>query len=496
MEEDAILQHFFTNADKPIFALRNLPAGLQSYLFMGVSRFPSMRERFIKMLQEKGCAEKVAHAVKEGNKIEQALQPLTEFAAEKNRQVFFEFGHRSAAEGAALFLVSEQNPIYATEIQQDFYYPMTTMEFSTRYATKFSFDRIYWDPALLKSEFAGQAKQTMKKNLELYQQGFEILMQQLREKNAKQELPEKVSALDSLRFLIPTAAYTSVILGGNVRAAMEQLRKLLSSNDNFTQSYAKQCMQEAAKIFPEYFQTLAPDESIAPREKKLRAYAESVFGKKFKPVKENVKMFFDLPMEETALAQILYPYCNIPFEELFNHVSAFNPSERKQLFKIATEDRKNRANPIRGIETRPIIFEIEAAWAMWKDFKRQRMNLRFHQEMRGLAGFDVPELIKGSQLEKEYSTAMQSTAELIEKVYQKYGGVLSKTVAAQGNRKRFLLCMGARQLTVLTELRTSGEGDKGYRRIASKMIELAKEEKPALFEHIKDNSKKNCFASA
>ena len=491
MEEDTILQHFFTNASKPIFALRNLPAALQSYLFMGVSRFPSMRERFIKMLQEKGCAEKVAHAIKEGNKIEQALLPLTEFAAEKNKQVFFEFGHRSAAEGASLFLVSEQNPIYATEIQQDFYYPMTTMEFSTRYATKFSFDRIYFDPVLLRSEFAEEAKQTMKKNLELYQQGFETLMEKLREKSAKEELPEKISVLDSLRFLIPIAAYTSVILGGNVRAVMEHLQKLMSYNDSFIQQYATECAREAAKIFPEYFQGLKADEGIVQREKKLRAYAESAFGKKFKPVKENVKMFFDLPVEETALAQILYPYCNIPFEELFNTVSGFTQSERKQLFKIATEDRKNRQNPIRGFETRPLIFEIEAAWAMWKDFKRQRMNLRFQQEMRGLAGFDTPELIKGSVLEKEYSAAMQSTAELTEKVFQRYGGTLSKTVAAQGNRKRFLLCMGARQLTVLTELRTSGEGDKGYRRIASKMIELAKEKKPLLFEHIKDNFKKN-----
>ncbi|MDP2973774.1 MAG: FAD-dependent thymidylate synthase, partial [Candidatus Diapherotrites archaeon] len=218
--------------------------------------------------------------------------------------------------------------------------------------------------------------------------------------------------------------------------------------------------------------------------------AESAFGKKFNPVKENVKMFFDLPMEETALAQILYPYCNIPFEELLEKVSGFKQSERKELFKIATEDRKNRQNPIRGIETRPIIFEIEAAWAMWKDLKRQRMNLRFHQEMRGQAGFDTPELIKGSELEKEYNAAMQKTSELIEKVYQKYGA-LGKTVAAQGNRKRFLLCMGARQLTILTELRTSGEGDKGYRRIASKMIEMAKQEKPLLFGHIQDNSKKN-----
>ena len=116
------------------------------------------------------------------------------------------------------------------------------------------------------------------------------------------------------------------------------------------------------------------------------------------------------------------------------------------------------------------------------------MNLRFQQPMRGLAGFETPELIQNSEIEKEYSEAMQKTSDLIEKIFQEHGS-LSRTVAAQGSNKRYLLCMGARQLTVLTELRTSGEGDKGYRKISSKLIDLAKEKNPAMFAHIKDNFK-------
>ena len=116
------------------------------------------------------------------------------------------------------------------------------------------------------------------------------------------------------------------------------------------------------------------------------------------------------------------------------------------------------------------------------------MNLRFHQDLRGLAGFDTPELVKESEIAKEYEKAQKKTSELVEKVYQKFGN-LSRAIASQGSRKRYLLCMGPRQLTVLGELRTSGEGDKGYRKIASKMIELAKEKNPRLFGHIKNNFK-------
>ncbi len=488
-DEKAILGYFFTNADKPIYALKNMPPAIQSYFYMGVSRFPNIRKRFIKMLQDKGIFEEVTKAVNEGNKVEKALKPLVDFAAEKNAQIFFEFGHKSAAEGSSIFFVSEENPIYATEIQQDFYYPMTTMEYSTRYAKKFSQDRIYWDPVLMKSEFGIEAKKVISKNLELYENGFELLMQRFKEKKAKEELPEKVSVLDSLRFLIPIASYTTVIVGGNTRASVELFDKLLSYEDSFTKQFAKNCIEEANKLMPEYFSKIKADETIVEREKRLRALGERLFEKKFLPVKEKVRLFCQSPMEELALAQILYPYCNIPLETVLEKVSGFGEKERQEVFETATNKRQNRANPVRGFETRPLVFEIESAWALWKDFKRNRMNLRFQQPMRGKAGFEIPELIKGSEIEKDYSNAMQKTADLVEKVFEKYG-TISRTVAAQGSNKRYLLCMGARQLTVLTELRTSGEGDKGYRKIASRMIELAQAKKPAMFAHVNDNFKK------
>ena len=488
--EELVLNYFFTNADKPVYALKNMPPAIQNYAYMGVSRFANLRERFVKILQDKGAFEAVVEAIKQEKSVEEALKPVSEFSAEKNKAVFFDFGHKSAGEGATIFIVSEQNPIYATGMQQDFYYPLTTMEFSTRYAKGFSLDKVYWDKELLKSEFAKEAKAVVSKNLELYEKGFDVLMERLKEKREKEELPEKVSVLDSLRFLIPISCHTSVILGGNTRAVLEHFRKLLGYKDCFVQEYAKAGIEEATKVFPEYFQGLKADEAVLKREETLREKTKGIFGKKFSAVKENVKMFIDLEAEETALAQILYPHCNQTFEEVFEKVSSFTPGERKEIFDAANAGRENRTNPVRGFETRPLIFEVEAPWALWKDFKRGRMNLRFQQEMRGLAGYDTPELIEGSALEKDYKDAMEATSKLIEKIWEKHGQ-LSKTVAAQGSRKRFLMCMGVRQLTVLGELRTCGEGDKGYRKIASRMIELAKQRKPELFSHVKDNFKGN-----
>ena len=485
-DSDVIMNYFFTNTDKPIFSFRNMPPEVQNYIYLGISRFPSVRERFLKLLKQKNVFKKIANAIRENQSINIIPEGVVKYAAERNSDIYFKWGHGSSSEGASVFIISEENPIYATEDQQDFYFPMTTLEFSTRHGTRFDINHVYWDPMLMGSEFADEIKGVITKNFEIYKNGFDSVMKVASKKQS--ELTTKVSALDAIRFIIPISAYTTIILGGNVRSVFEHFRKLMTNHDNFMKYFVKESLKELSKVVSGYFEKLKPDKHVIERNKRLREYADETFKKKFKPVKEDVQLFYRLPIEEQTLTQIIYPFCSLPFAELFDRISSFNENEKKELFELATMGRKNRKNPIRGFETRHLVFEIESAWGLWKDFKRNRMNLRFHQDMRGLAGFDIPDLIKESEIAKEYENAQKKNSELVEEVYQKFG-IMSRIVASQGCRKRYLLCMGPRQLTVLGELRTSGGGDRGYRRIASKMIELAKEKNPRLFSHIKNNFK-------
>lgn len=486
-QERIVLGYFFTNADRPIFALRNMHPAIQNYIYAGVSRFPDVRERLIRILAERGALEAAADAAKAGCAFEAAAGDVIRFATERNRAMYFEMKHGSSAEGASVFVVSENNPIYATEEQQDFYWPMTTMELSTRYATKFGIDRVYWEPTLAQSEFGEELRENIGRSFSLYARAFEPMIKAaggLRSSG----LSAKISALDATRFCIPLAAHTTLILGGNVRAMVEHFRKLLAVNDTFIADYARASLLELSKVTPGFFENLQPDQHLIGRDLRLRQYTEALFRGKFEPVTEDVKLFYNLPPEEAALAQILYPHCTVPFERLYDTVSCFGENERRELFNLATFGRQNRSSPPRGFETRHLIYEIETAWALWKDFKRNRMNLRFHQDTRGIAGWVTPSLIAESELAKEYEEMQRKTSELAEKIYLKFGPV-ARAAATQGSKKRFLLCMGPRQLTVLGELRTCGEGDRGYRKIASRMIELAKEQNPRLFGHVVDNYK-------
>lgn len=488
-QEKAVLEHFFTNADMPIFALRNtMHPAIQNYIYAGISRFPNVRERFIKILAEKSALEAAASAARASDAFEAAAGDVIRFAAERNRAMYFDMRHGSSAEGASVFVVSENNPIYATEEQQDFYWPMTTMELSTRYATKFGIERVYLEPTLAQSEFAEELKENIKRSFSLYARGFDPMMKAAGSLRSS-ELSTKISALDATRFCIPLAAHTTLILGGNVRSVIEHFGKMLSSTDTFVKEYARTALGELSKVSPSFFENLQPEAHLIERNKRLKEYAERLFHGKFEPVTTDVKLFYNLPPEEAALAQIIYPHCSVPFERVYDTVSSFGENERRELFSLATSGRQNRSSPMRGFETRHLVYEIETAWALWKDFKRNRMNLRFHQDTRGLAGWVTPSMIcESPELAKDYEEMQRRTSELVERIYSRFGRV-ARAAATQGSKKRFLLCMGPRQLTVLGELRTCGEGDRGYRRIASRMIELAKEQNPRLFCHIVDNYK-------
>lgn len=481
-----VLEHFFTNADKPTFALKNMHPSVQNYIYTGISRFPDMRERFLKILKDKGAFEKTLEAIRRGT--DDPMAGLIGHVAERNRAMYFDMKHGSSAEGGSVLVVSENNPLYATEDQQDFYWPMTTMETSTRYSKKFDISRVYWEPTLMKSEFAEEVKDIITRNFALYEDGFEPVMEAVKERLKNAELNATISALDSLRTCIPLVAYTTIVLGGNTRATLEHFRKMLASKDNFIKEYTSNALNELSKVFPSFYDGLQPDPHVIERNRRLREYAEGLFGRKFEHVREDVRLFYNVPPEEQALAQILYSHVTVPFEAVLNKMSGFTENEKAELFGLATLGRENRRNPVRGFETRHLIYEIESSWSLWKDFKRNRMNLRFQQDMRGLAGWATPDMVAQSSITKEYEEAQKATSNLMERIYDKYGG-LARAAATQGSRKRYLLCMGPRQLTVLGELRTCGEGDRGYRKIASRMIELAKEQNPRLFGHITDNYK-------
>ena len=157
-EEKEVLKPFFTNLDKPIFALRNLPEVVKGALFSRYSRSDKSLRRvlldeFIKK-PEMGFKEIVGHQVSGREEQAVAIQKAEEFYD----RVLIGFGDESVAELGGAHLACEDISNIATKLIEDTRIGISPLEKSTRYVL---FDKkrdgryqYYRDADIMSSNFA------------------------------------------------------------------------------------------------------------------------------------------------------------------------------------------------------------------------------------------------------------------------------------------------------------------------------------------------------
>src|SRR5688572_11281370 len=146
-EESDILRRYFTNLDRPVFALVNLPEVVKGALFARYSRSPkSLRRLFLD--------EFVGELDMTGDLTVDATMGL-ERAEDLYKKVFFEYGDDSVAQLGGVHLACEQSSNLLTKVLE-WGRLMAYLEQSTRYI---AYDtrlgngryRYYRDPEILKS---------------------------------------------------------------------------------------------------------------------------------------------------------------------------------------------------------------------------------------------------------------------------------------------------------------------------------------------------------
>ena len=122
--EEDILRRYFTNLDKPVFALTNLPEVVKGALFARYSRSPkSLRRLFLD--------EFVGDLDMEGDLTVDATMGL-ERAEQLYDKVFFEYGDDSVAQLGGVHLACEQASNILTKVLE-WGRLMSYLEQSTRY---------------------------------------------------------------------------------------------------------------------------------------------------------------------------------------------------------------------------------------------------------------------------------------------------------------------------------------------------------------------------
>ena len=257
--ERKLLEPFFSNMDKSIFVLTNLPEVVKGALFSRYSRSSKSLRRVL--LEEFLQSDDLSLA--------QSLGAPKSYVQTKKAEEFYErvlvgYGDDSVAELANAHIAIEDVSILATKTLEDSRIGLSPLEKSTRYVyfdnkrdEKWLYHR---EKTLMNSEFAKLYEETCDFCFQTYANLIPKISAWIMEKEPMQEgVTERAykstiraKTCDLLRGLLPASTLTNMGMMGNGRAYEYLLTKLYSSDLSEFKDIGSIMQQELGKVIPSF----------------------------------------------------------------------------------------------------------------------------------------------------------------------------------------------------------------------------------------------------
>src|SRR3972149_9639008 len=262
-EEKKLIVPFFTNIDKRIFCLINLPEVVKGALFSRYSRTAkSLRRVLLDEFINKP-------EMKFNEIVGQVTAGTNQIIATKKAEEFYDrvlvgYGDDSVAELGGANIACEDVSQLAVKALEDSRIGLSPLEKSTRYVRlddKIDGQyRYYKDPDVMRSEFAELYVNTIEYLFDTYAKLIEPIMKFLMERIKKDETTTdrayqsaiRAKACDILRGLLPAATSKNVGIFGNGRAFEYLITKMLANPLAEIRDVAKSMHEELSKVIPSF----------------------------------------------------------------------------------------------------------------------------------------------------------------------------------------------------------------------------------------------------
>jgi len=503
-EEKAILEPFFTNLDKDVFALRNLPEVVKGALFARYSRSDKSLRRvlldeFIKK-PEMGFKQIVRMQTDSGVDQIVAIQKAEEFY----ERVLIGFGDDSVAELGGAHLAVENISNIATKVIEDARIGICPLEKSTRYVY---FDQkpggkymYYRDKDIMESRFADLYINTMDMLFDTYSSFIEPMRKFLMERFPNEGMSERAykstiraKVCDIIRVLLPTGTLTNVGLFGNGRAFDYLLTKMYAHPMREMRDLAAAMQEELRKVIPPFVKRCNDEKHGKPHQAFLRD--KWTIARLSKEIlrdltetddKESLRLIdYDKDAETKVVAAILYPMSSLPMAKIREKVARMSSAERKKVINAYIAGRTNRRHkPGRAFENVYYTFDILGDYGIYRDIQRHRILTQERQLITTKHGYDVPVEIEDADLDDKFREAMDAAAVAFEKI-STVMPLQAQYVVPMGYKIRWYITMNLREAYHLCELRTCMQGHPTYRKLAQNIYKKIKEVHPVLAEGMK-----------
>lgn len=481
--ETATLLRYFTNVDKPVFALRNLPEVVKGALFARYSRtHKSLRRLFLdEFAQDFTNVENIAEDKSASSRAEKLYS-----------KVLVEYGDDSVAQLGGAHLACEQVSILLSKTIERGRL-MAYLEQSTRYLNysrkRGEHYRYIRTPEIMSSPYASIYTTSMDNIFHTYSQLVENIKPYIRSRYPKQHSDSdsvyrqavNAKAYDSFRSLLPSGTSTNLGIYGNGQSYEYLILRLRAHPLPEAKRYAELMLGELRKAIPSFLKRIdMPDRGgawtdyMTETHSRMRTAAEKVM-----PIEDtdrtrapSVRLIgYDPEGETELLAAALFEHSTLPDEGLKSIIDDLCHSDRVSILREYVGNRRNRRHrPGRAFEMPTYRFEIVCDYGAFRDLQRHRMLSIEWQALGCEHGYEIPENVEEAGFSGEYQISMENSAGLYDTLRQDFPEEASYAVLL-GYKIRFQIKMNAREAMHMLELRTMKSGHENYRKIAHLMFQ-------------------------
>jgi thymidylate synthase ThyX len=489
-DEWRALAPYFTNLDRPVFALRNLPEVVKAALFARYSRSPkSLRRLFLdEFLKETTLASTGESEVGVARSEQLFARVLAEYGDDSVAQLG---GAHIAVEGASNLLtkVLEWGRLMAYLEQSTRYIPYTQRESGRwRYHVPAEVDA-----APLRARYIAILDRTF----EVYAQWLPAATQRFlaamcgdpQRASGPEKAAARAQALDALRGLLPAATTSNVGIFGSGQAYELLLLRMRAHPLAEVRACAEAIRAELEQVIPAFLTRVDRAERGGVWSEYLastRAATEQLAAvlladARAQPRDEVTLTDYDPDGEVKVVAAALYAVSSLPDDQLLAAARKLSPAQRAAVLQAYVGERQNRRHkPGRAFERTSYRFDVLGDYGAFRDLQRHRLLSLEWQRLSPDFGYTTPAAIADIGAGAEWDEVMRAGAELYAVLAANGLREVAPYVLPMAYRVRFYMDMNAREAMHLIELRSTPQGHPAYRRVAQRMHALIAERHPAI----------------
>jgi thymidylate synthase ThyX len=491
------LAPYFTNLDRPIFALRNLPEVLKGALF---SRYSRTEKSLRRVLLEEFMAEPNITFAETVETADTTGQSKAEAFYDR---VLIGYGDDSVAELGGAHLACESVSNIAAKILEDSRLGLSPLEKSTRYvpfnkkiAGRY---RYYREPAIMASGHAVAYEATLDHLFDTYTAMFEPLLVWVQAETPRDAQTSeraylsatRAKTFDLLRGLLPMATLTNVGFFGNGRAFEYLLVKLAASEHAEVQELGQSIQQELDLVIPSFVKRAKSDRGqqyakyLADNVSHSRQLTQQILADQPITSTDAVTLVeFDSNAEAQVVTAILYPHSQLSQTEIREVVDRLTIAQRQEIINTYVGERGSRFHrPGRAFEETYYTFDILADLGAYRDLHRHRIMTQERQGYTVDHGFVMPEELIEAGLADQYREALERAAKTM-KVIEQDLPQAAQYVVPFAFRTRWRIKLNLREAYHFIELRSAAQGHPGYRAIAQAMYHQMLAVHPSLVQNM------------